>query len=170
MKPIVNLFWQICLLRQSPARVPTQGWFVVLMVVANLLCSTLISVTLDSELDVLTTVASITVGQAVTAALVLLALAFKDLAARFVTTITAILGCDLLITACFSLALPLLGALLGESGTNIALVLFLVWSVAVAGFILHRALEAPLPVGIGVAMGISLMSVTVSQVAVGASG
>jgi hypothetical protein len=36
---------------------------------------------------------------------------------------------------------------------------FLIWSVAVAGFILHRALEVQLAIGIGVAMGISLLSV-----------
>lgn len=166
MKPILNLFWQICLLRQSPAYVPTQGWFVALVVIANVICSTLVAASLNSGFELLRTLTSIIVGQTTTAALVMLALMFKSLGERFVTTVTAIFGCDLLITACFALVLPLAG-LLGEAALSLALVVFLVWSVAVAGFILQRALSTSLPIGIGVAMGISLMSVTLSNVAIG---
>ena len=166
MKPILNLFWQICLLRQSPAYVPTYGWFVALVVIANVVCSTLISASLDTNFDFVRTLTSIIVGQSTTAALVMLALILKNLGERFVTTITAIFGCDLLITACFALVLPL-SALLGEAAISLALVVFLVWSVAVAGFILQRALQTTLPIGIGVAMGISLMSVTLGNVAIG---
>jgi hypothetical protein len=166
MKPILDLFWQICLLRQSPAYVPTHGWFVAAVVLANVVCSTLVSSSLDTGFDLFSTLTSILVGQCTTAVLVMLALLFKNLGQRFVTTITAIFGCDLLITACFALLLPL-SALLGEAAVSLALVAFLVWSVAVAGFILHRALQAPLAMGIGVAMGISLMSVTLGRVAIG---
>lgn len=166
MKPILNLFWQICLLRQSPAYVPTYGWFVVLVVAANLACSTMVSAGLDPGFGLLRTVTVIIVGQTTTAALVMLALALKDLGARFLTTITAIFGCDLLITACFGLVVPL-SALFGETVISVAGIGFLVWSVAVAGFILHRALQTQLALGIGVAMGISLMSATLGRVAVG---
>lgn len=166
MKPILNLFWQICLLRQSPAYVPTESWFVTAVVLANLVCSTLVSASLDTGFELFRTLTAIIVGQSTTAILVMLALMFKNLAQRFVTTITAIFGCDLLITACFALVLPA-SALLGTAAMTLAVVVFLVWSVAVAGFILHRAMQAPLPVGIGVAMGISLMSVTVGNVAAG---
>lgn len=166
MKPILNLFWQICLLRQSPAYVPTYGWFVALVVVTNVVCSTLVSASLDAEFDLIATLTSILVSQTTIAALVMLALMFKNLGQRFVTTITAIFGCDLLITACFALVLPMT-ALLGEGAVNLAVLAFLIWSVAVAGFILHRALQTQLAIGIGVAMGISLMGVIVGQVATG---
>jgi len=43
MKPIFLLFWQICRLKQGPEHVPTQTWFVLLVIVANLLCSLLAS-------------------------------------------------------------------------------------------------------------------------------
>ncbi|MEQ8857185.1 MAG: hypothetical protein RIC56_00925 [Pseudomonadales bacterium] len=167
MKAIINLFWQICLLRQSPAHVPASGPFVALVVGANLLCSVLVSVGLDEDLDVLRTATSIIVGQTATAALVLLALTLKNLGARFVTTVTAIFGCDLIITACFAVMLPL-ASLWGSAVISIALIAFLVWSVAVAGFILHRAMEVQFAIGIGVAMAISLMSVTFGQLAIGA--
>jgi hypothetical protein len=166
MKPILNLFWQICLLRQSPAYVPTYGWFVAVVVVANVVCSALVTASLDTEFDLFSSLTSIIVGQTTTAALVMLALMFKNLGQRFVTTITAIFGCDLLITACFAVVLPAT-TLIGEAAITLALLAFLVWSVAVAGFILHRALQTQLAVGIGVAMGISLMSVTLGRVAIG---
>lgn len=166
MKPILNLFWQICLLRQSPAHVPAYGWFVGLVVALNLLGSTVVSASLDDGFDLLESLTGIIVSQTTTASLVMLALMFRNLAQRFVTTITAIFGCDLLITACFALVLPM-SALLGDAAVTLALVAFLIWTVAVSGFILHRALDVQLPVGIGVAMGISLMSVTLGRVAVG---
>lgn len=175
MKPILSLFWQICLLRQSPAYVPTPGWFVTSVVLVNLLCSaavselasTLASRSVDVDVPLITTLNSIIVGQTTTALLVLLALLMKNLSNRFVTTVTAMFGCDLLITACFALILPV-SDLLGPLALSLAFLAFLIWSVAVAGFILHRALEVPLALGIGVAMGISLLSVTLSQIAIGA--
>ena len=166
MKPIFNLFWQICLLRQSPAYVPTYGWFVTLVVVANVACSTLVSLGLSDEIDPVQTLTAVLVGQSTTAALIMLALSFKNLGQRFVTTITAVLGCDLLITGCLALVLPVV-RLFGNAAVNLALLAFMIWSVAVAGFILHRALQTELPIGIGVAMGISLMSVIMGQVATG---
>lgn len=165
MRSIVNLFWQICLLRQSPARVPTAGWFVTLVIVANLLCSVLVSMSFVDEAGLLAIVNSSVVAQATTALLVLLALSLKGLGARFVTTVTAWFGCDLIITACFALLLPL-GSLLGPFVISVAFLAFLIWSVAVSGFILHRALEVQLAIGIGIAMGISLLSATAAQVAI----
>jgi hypothetical protein len=167
MKPIFTLFLQICLLRQSPAYVPTYTWFVVLVVAANLLLSTFISLGMDENLDALRTATSIIVGQTTTAALVWLALTLQNVGERFVTTVTAIFGCDLLITVSFGLVMPL-SMLWGTAVTTLILLVFLIWSVAVVGFILHRALEIPMPIGIGVAMLITLMSVTLGQLATGA--
>lgn len=167
MKSILTLFWQICLLRRSPAFVPTQGPFVVLVVTANIVCSTLLTLGLDGEVVLAQALSSILVGQATTAALVLLALSVKNLAERFVTTITAWFGCDLIITACFALVLPL-SSMLGQQVVSVVFLMFLVWSVAVTGFIMHRALEVPLAIGIGIGMAISLLGVAMSQLAAGA--
>ena len=46
--------------------------------------------------------------------------------------------------------------------------LFVAWSVSVAGFILHRALQVPLALGIVVALGMSVLSLALSQLAIGA--
>jgi hypothetical protein len=167
MKALFNLFWRICLLRQSPAAVPANGPFVATVVLANLLCSILVSAGFGSEVNLLTTATSIIVSQTTTAGLVWIALSWAEKADRFVTTITAIFGCDLIITAVFSLLLPITGTLGSVVGSAL-LLMFLVWSVAVAGFILHRALETGFGAGVAVALGISLMSVILGQVAIGA--
>ena len=39
MKAVLNLFWQICLMRQGPEYVPTYGWFVATVVLANMIGS-----------------------------------------------------------------------------------------------------------------------------------
>jgi hypothetical protein len=167
MKAIFDLFWQICLLRQSPAYVPTFGWFVALVLIINVISSTLVNVGFGAETSVLEALTGVIVGQTVTAGLVLLALSMRNLAPRFVTTVTAIFGCDLIITACFGLVLPL-ATQIGQMAVNLVFVAFLIWSVAVAGYIMHRALDVQLAIGIGVAMGISLLSVMFSQLAIGA--
>ncbi len=167
MKALINLFWQICLLRQSPAAVPANGSFVAVVVAANLLCSVLVSRGFGSEISVVTTAASILVGHATTAGMVWLALYWAGKADRFITAITAIFGCDLIITACFSLLIPLNTAV-SSTVTGIILMLFMVWSIAVAGFILHRAMDVRFGAGVALAVGISLFSVIVGQAAVGA--
>lgn len=167
MKSIINLFWGICLLRQSPAAVPGQRSFVVVVVAADLLASVLVSQSLPGDADLLRNLTGIVVGQAVTASLVWLVLAARDLGARYATTIAALFGCDLLLTLCFGLAVPLL-YLLGAQATALASLVLMLWSVIVVGFILHRAAEVTLSIGIGLALGMSLFGVAVGQIAVGA--
>ena len=166
MKTVLQLFWQICRLKQSPEFVPTQGWFVTVVVVANLCCSLLVSLTADAELTLLTAATSIVVGQTATAALTWIALNLRELGDRFLATITALFGCDLIITAAFALVLPVRAIVPAMS--TLVFLLFLFWSISVAGFILHRSLKIPLAFGIMVALGISIMSVALSQLAIGA--
>ncbi len=56
---------------------------------------------------------------------------------------------------------------LADTALSITYLAFLVWSITVTGFILHRALSTNLPIGITVAMGILVLSVATSQVAIG---
>jgi hypothetical protein len=177
MKPIFLLFWQICRLKQGPEHVPTQTWFVLLVIVANLLCSLLASAAVNAEFAIpgdtnvdgqrfslLTTATSIVVGQTSTAALTWLALQLRELSERFFATITALFGCDLLITACFGILLPLLGFL--PWARALVFLLFLIWSISVMGFILHRALGVQLAVGILVAVGFSIVGLAISEIAI----
>ena len=78
-----------------------------------------------------------------------------------------VFGCDLIITACFSILIPV-NAALGSTVSGVILMVFMVWSVAVAGFILHRAMQIRFGLAVGLALGISLFSVIIGQAAIGA--
>ena len=168
MKTVLNLFWQLCLLRHSPEFVPTQGWFIATIVAGNLLATVLLSFALGIEQPILSTVTSAVVTQATIAGLVWLALFLREHPERLLATITAVFGCDLIISACFGAIIPLT-TVLPEISLNIANLTYLVWSVAVTGFILHRALKVNMAIGITVALGIMVLSVATSQVAIGAA-
>jgi hypothetical protein len=105
------------------------------------------------------------VTQAANAALVWFALFLREHPNRFPATVTALFGCDLIITVCFSALVPLT-SFLGEGGTTFIFLGFMLWSITVAGFIMHRALGVPLGIGILVAVGMMVLSVAASEVAV----
>ena len=168
MKAVLQLFWQMCLLRQSPEYVPTQNWFVATVISANIVCSLLLSLALDASAGVLVVLTRLVVAQATSAALVWLALFLREHPSRFAATITALFGCDLIITVCFGVLVPLTTSF-GDGVTTIIFLAFMIWSLSVAGFIMHRALSVPLSVGILVAIGMMVLSVAVSEVAVGSA-
>jgi len=168
MKTVLNLFWQLCLLRQSPEYVPTRGWFIAAVVVGNLLGSVLLSIAIGSEQQTLSIVTGIVVGQATTAGLIWLALFLREHPKRLLATVTAYFGCDLIITACYGALIPLTSSL-PEMALYVSYLTFLFWSVAVTGFILHRSLSVNMAIGITVALGIMVLSVATSQVSIGAA-
>jgi hypothetical protein len=166
MKAVLQLFWRMCLLRQSPEYVPTQTWFVATVIGANIVCSLLLSLALDAQASVLLVLTRLVVAQATTAALVWLALFLREHGNRFPATVTALFGCDLIITVCFAVLVPLTSSL-GDVVSTLTFLGFMVWSLSVAGFILQRSLGVPLGIGILLAIGMMVLSVAVSEVAVG---
>ncbi len=167
MKAVFQVFWHICLLRQSPEYVPTRAWFIFSVITANVICEVLVSLTVNAELDVLRGVTSSVVYMTTTAALVWLTLQLRTHVERFPATITALFGCDLIITASFAVLRPM-ADLLNPDAVNTLSVLFLFWSLAVAGFIMQRALNTYYILGIGVAVGITIMSYALSQLSIAA--
>jgi hypothetical protein len=167
MKAVIQMFWRICLLRQSPAYVPTQGWFVASVVAANLLTSVIVSLSLSPTVDALKPVTRVVVSLAVFAALVWLATFLREVPARFPGTLTALFGCDLLITAVFGVVVPI-GARFGDTILNVLQLGYLVWSLTVAGFILARALSVRVGIGILIALGMMVLQVAAGQTAIGA--
>ena len=152
--------------RQRPEYVPTKTWFVASVIAANVLCEVLLSLTVNPELDVLRGVTGSVVYLTATAALVWLTLQLRTHIERFPATITALFGCDLIITASFAVLRPIADLLSPGAATTLFLI-FLIWTVSVAGFIMHRALNTNYMLGIGVALGIAIMSLSLSQLAIG---
>lgn len=168
MKVVIQMFWRICLLRQSPAHVPTESWFVATVVVANLVTSVLVSLAIDQTIEAVEVVTRVVVGQATYACLLWLATYLREFPNRFAATLTALFGCDLLITAAFGLLVPLLMTLLGEAAISAVSLGFMIWSLAVAGYILSQALAVRLGMGILLALGMTVLTVSAGFVAIGA--
>ena len=166
MKAVLQLFWQMCLLRQSPEYVPTQTWFVAIVIGANLLTSVIVSLSIDQSGNMLEIATRIVVGQATNAGLVWLATYLREVPARFPATLTALFGCDLIITAVFGLLVPVLTRY-GERAPGMLSLGFMVCSLAVAGFILARALNIRVGMGVLVALGMTVLTVATSQLAIG---
>ncbi|MGD8417214.1 MAG: hypothetical protein PVH91_09170 [Pseudomonadales bacterium] len=167
MKTVFQMFWRICLLRQSPAYVPTESWFVAVVIAANLLVSIVVSSSIGGAGDVLTVATRIVVGQAVYASLVWLATYLREFPGRFAGTVTALFGCDLIITAAFGVLMPMARAL-GDLAMNLLSLGFMIWSLAVAGFILAQALSVRMGIGILLALGMTVLTVAAGATAVGA--
>lgn len=166
MKVVFQMFWRICLLRQSPAYVPTQSAFVAAVVVANLLISILVSLSVDRGADPLIVSTRIVVSQTTYACLVWLAAYLREYPGRFTGTLTALFGCDAMITATFGLIVPLLSALDGRI-INVLSIGFLAWTLAVAGFILSKALSVHIGIGVLLALGMMVLSVAAGNTAIG---
>ena len=167
MKAVILMFWRICLLKQSPAYVPTQSWFVAAVVLGNLLTSVVVSLSIDQEASGLEITTRVVVGQATYAGLVWMATYLREFPARFAGTLTALFGCDLLITAAFGALVPIFG-LFNESALSVLSLGFLVWSLAVAGFILAQALSVQVGIGVLLALGMTVLTVATGQIAIGA--
>lgn len=168
MKVLLQMFWRICLFRQSPADVPTENWFVATVVAANLLTSIVVSVAIDQTITTLEVVTRVVVGQAAYASLLWLATYLREFPNRFPATLTALFGCDLLITAAFGLLVPLLTKFLNESALSVVSLAFMLWSLAVAGYILSQALAVRLGIGILIAVGMTVFTVSAGFAAIGA--
>ena len=79
MKPLVLVFWNICLLRRGPEQVPTAAWFVTSVALADLLMSLLLSLRMDPAFDVLPALTYLLVNMSVIASVTWFALVWlKD--------------------------------------------------------------------------------------------
>ena len=163
MGAIFLLFWRICLLQQGPERVPGQISFLVAVLVADLVVSVAITLLISDQLTALQAITAIVVTQCVCAAVVYFALDVRDLEARFTTALAAIFGCDLLITSLQGAALALAQS---TGAAAIAQLAFALWALAVTGFILHRALDVYMFIGVLLAVAIALFAFVIGQMAI----
>lgn len=167
MRLLFIVFINIALLRRGPELVPTQPWFVGSVAIANLLVSFVVSNHVGALLPATALATSLLVTMATLSAVVFGALYMRGFDRRFPATITAMFGCDLMFTALVGILIPLTGGLgVSSMATGIAALVGL-WSIAVNGFILHRAMEVSVAIGILLAFSTALLGFMFSSVAVG---
>lgn len=169
MRILFSTVWQILLLRRGPQGLPNAPLFVALIAGANLLVSLLVSIRFSPELPALALMASIAVSLATQAALVYFALWVRNFPNRFNPTLAAMLACDLVLVALYGIAIGLTGGI-GEEPASLTSQLvtlgYLIWSVSVAGWVLHHALESTFFVAVLVAIAINVLAVAMSAQAV----
>ena len=158
MTAVLRLFWNICLLRDGPETVPTHTWFLVSLIAAELAMGVVLSAVMYPDLSLPLWLNLAAINLAVTASIAWFALYLRNCEQRFPATLGAILGTEVLIDAVGSLAL---GATSGTAEVTTRWILLL-WSVAVVGFILHRALATRLWVGTLLSFAIGLLGTLVA--------
>lgn len=165
MTAVLKLLFGICLLRNGPESVPTQAWFLVALVAANLALAVFVLGAVPPGLSAGLALNVALIGVTTTAALTWFALYVRNLEPRFPATLGATLGTQLIIAAAMWVGIYIVG----PERVGGAAVAFLIWAVVVAGFILHRALGCKLMVGILVALGIRAVGEIITVAALGAA-
>lgn len=162
MKEIIGLFWHICLFKKGPDAVPTAGVLVQLVLIVYLLTSVFaVFFTPDYPFTIVGSVVFVVCLLVLSLSVVWMLLWFKGVAQRFLPTALALMGTDIILTFC---SLPLMLALArfdGEGLENVFGVLLLLlmgWSMAITGFILHRAMNISLTQGVAIALCIMLLN------------
>lgn len=166
MRPILELFRDLCLLRIGPERMPTAGLFVLLVVFANLAVSTLVAITSPFGTALMDAIAAPVISAAVLATATWLLLLMRGHGERFTATFTALLGADLVITT-LSWPLVLLMRPTPDPGgfqflLTLAQFALLFWWIRISGFIFTRALEVGRLQGIAMAVFVVLATLIVT--------
>ena len=159
MTAILSMYWSICLLKRGPQYVPSQALFLIILVSANLLANTILQLSFIETETPLSVFSFMLVSLVITCVLVWAALHLKKQLNRFPQTISAMVGCDLLITllGSFAIAFSSTGSANDQLTQGIA-VLFAIWTFAVWGYVLHHALSISVLQGISLSMAVVFLS------------
>lgn len=165
MAAVLKLLFGICLLRTGPESVPTQAWFLIALVAANLAFAVFLLGAIAPGLSAGLALNVALIGITTTAALTWFALYVRNLEPRFPATLGATLGTQLIIAAAMWVGINIVGPDRAGGGAFV----FLIWVVVVYGFILHRALGCKLWVGILLSFGIRAVGEIITVAALGAA-
>ncbi len=144
MLRIASYFWQLCLLRASPAQLPGSGFSTMLILGVYLLVSIAVVSVTRPTLTAPYAVLTIAIGVILQASFTFALLHFKGRQHRFNATLAALLGTN----AIMLLVLLPFNLILLQSESSIWLMLansvtwvWLFWWLAIAGYIFHKAIE-----------------------------
>lgn len=168
MASVVTLFWNICILRAGPESVPARVWFAAVLILADIAVALLYVSFLSSPggLTGLQAFGFTLVSIATVAVITRSVLALRGLDQRFLATLTALIGTDLLI-GIVAVVVGQLSKLVGIP-PDIPANILQIWALVVWGFIYQRAFNTILLFGILMAFGIWVLAIIVAGAAFGA--
>ena len=162
---LVSLFWNICLTRKGPEDVPTQQVLIGLLVIGKIVLVLVVTSVLQIDFSTISLITQIVTWTAIAGLLCALALQLKSKFERFVPTFSAILGTDLVVTALYGLIFMTVRLSSVEFDTDIATIfntLVQLWTIFIVGFIMHRALDVNIDLGITASLVIKIFSEAIS--------
>jgi hypothetical protein len=158
MQQIIRYFWQICLFRKSPEDLPS-NWFPTGLALAIYLLVATTSIILgNQDVSMARLTGTIFTGLGVEASVVLALLVFKGVPRRFPPAMAAMLGTNAIMLL---VMLPTNVFEFEDTGRLIAQSVFLIsllWWLAIAGFILHKAANISLVQGVAVALASEMLA------------
>ena len=165
MQAVLTLFWRICLFKTGPEAVPTSTTLTFIVIALNALLNVIVQHFIgEREVSLLRALTVSVVSLAATGALVGFVMTLMSLQHRLQQTLTALYGVDIMTTAVTSIAFAAAGRFAPDAAVFVITLLTL-WSLAVYGFVFHRALNIHIGVGIAVALFVAIFSVAITQTA-----
>ncbi|NCF44650.1 MAG: hypothetical protein GWP70_07495 [Proteobacteria bacterium] len=165
MLPILNLFWRIAQLKSGPELLPASSFLLLVITVCNIVLSLIISTSIGTQ-PAITVATTILTSLAAQVLIIYGLLMSVGKAARLTQTLSAYLGCDLLLNMVIGVCIAVMQLLKVDFMTTLALLIFF-WSILVFGYILHKAMEIYMALAVALAFFLTLISVSIGQLVVG---
>lgn len=165
MKSIFALFWRICIFSSGPESIPANNILFIVVVAVNATLNVLVQFVLGGpEASLLRASTMAIVSLAGTGGLIWFVMMLMNLSNRAPQTITAVFGVDIIMTTLT--ATLLLGAeSIGMTIARFVITLLTLWSLAIYGFVFHRAMNIHIGFGIAMALFVVIFSVAITQTA-----
>ncbi len=165
MRQIILYLWQICLLRVGPEKIPASWSFLAVFFGFYFLISGISIITSRPDLTLLSGAATIIIGSGVAALTVFGLLSFKQVANRFVPTLSAIFGTNSIILLPMIVTSVIMEQI--DTGTLRLLIdatawVLLGWWLTIVGSILSRAANISVLQGAMLAFLIEVMSLLIT--------
>lgn len=166
MKSIFLLFWRICIFQSGPETVPSSNAFVMTVIAVNALLNVVVQLLLGGDDgSLLRAVTLAVVSLAGTGGLIWFIMTLMQLGSRVPQTITAVFGVDIIMTTLTSILFAVAGSI-EENIAVFVISLLTLWSLAIYGFIFHRAMNLHIGFGIALALFVVIFSVAITQTAI----
>ena len=165
MQQIVSYFWQICLLRAGPERIP-RNHFVLSSILAVYFTLSLLTMLITEQTTVPLMIGRFLIGISVEASILYGLLMFKQVPHRFIPTLAALLGTTSVILLIMLPANMIFENVDTPTMRVIAGALFLftiVWRLAISGSILSKAAHVSLLQGAAIMFGMELIALSINR-------
>ncbi len=160
MQPILSYFWQICLLRTGPEKIPASATITGMLLVIYLTTAFISIAITRPNLAMIQTIAAVFIGFIIEAAIIYGLLVLKSVGGRFLSTISAVLGSNsilLIILLPIQLLANNLNTGIVSSFISALLFVCFLWWITIVGFILHRVANVSVLQGTVIALMIEFL-------------